>query len=205
MARYNEILAGRYNRMLQKLFQMKGQAPAPQLAGDISVNMQLFNGCENRYLEQWDLFAFGTSVAAVAAINSTLRIRNPAGSNRIAVITKAMISAATADTGLINGQATNADLVVSAQNSTRLDARLGVANISSMIISNSDATHPGGLARKFQTNFPTGGGVDFILHQDQEIPLLPGDAYELQDGTVNIAINVMFMWRERFLEEGERT
>jgi len=33
MGQYNEILVGRYNRLFQKLFGMKGGAPAPQLPG----------------------------------------------------------------------------------------------------------------------------------------------------------------------------
>src|SRR5882762_4396490 len=35
MARFNEILTGRYNRFLQKLLQMKGGPPSAQLASEI--------------------------------------------------------------------------------------------------------------------------------------------------------------------------
>jgi hypothetical protein len=57
MAKYNEILTGRYNRFIQKLFSMKGPAPAPQLSSDIAMQMSFFNGVENRYLEGWDCWS----------------------------------------------------------------------------------------------------------------------------------------------------
>lgn len=41
MSMYNEVLAPRYNRLLQKLLSMKGGAPAPQLSGDISAGITL--------------------------------------------------------------------------------------------------------------------------------------------------------------------
>jgi len=39
MAKFNEILAGRYNRFLQKLFQMKGGPPSAQLSSEITTNI----------------------------------------------------------------------------------------------------------------------------------------------------------------------
>src|SRR6266852_4829039 len=88
VAKYNEILVGRYNRYLQKLLGMKGQAHAPQLSSEISVNLQLFNGVETRYLEGWNRFSTSMNVAAVAALLSGAQLRNPAASNVILVIEK---------------------------------------------------------------------------------------------------------------------
>ena len=41
MSLFNEILAGRYNLTLRKLLNMKGEAPAPQISGDITADICL--------------------------------------------------------------------------------------------------------------------------------------------------------------------
>src|SRR5467141_951604 len=86
MARFNEILAGRYNRFLQKLFQLKGGPPSAQLASEVMPVFPFFTGVEHRYLEGWDRYAIFLTQPAVAAQNSALRIRNPATSNIVIVI-----------------------------------------------------------------------------------------------------------------------
>src|SRR5712691_3304956 len=88
MARFNEILTGRYNRYLQKLLQMKGGPPSAQLASEISTQIGLFHGAETMYLQGWELFFASFSQANLAAANSGVRLRNPALSGVIAVITK---------------------------------------------------------------------------------------------------------------------
>src|SRR5882672_510048 len=104
MARFNEILVGRFNRSLQKLFAMKGGPPAPQLASEVSVNHQLLSGVENRYLEGWNRFGVSVQVAAGGAGNrSAFRIRNPKGSNVIGVIEKwTVLATATIDQPFID-------------------------------------------------------------------------------------------------------
>jgi hypothetical protein len=46
---------------------------------------------------------------------------------------------------------------------------------------------------------------NLIQHEDQEIPLLPGSALQIQGSTVNIVEAFAIAWRERFLEDSERT
>jgi len=92
MARFNEILAGRYNRFLQKLFVLKGGPPSPQLSSEIGIAMVLFNGVENRWLESWERFFFTSFLAASAANEGGVRLRNPAGSNVMVVIERVEIS-----------------------------------------------------------------------------------------------------------------
>src|SRR5712664_282468 len=86
MARFNEILVGRFNRALQKLFSMKGGPPAAQLASEITTNVQ-FNqmGNDFRYLEGWDIFGNQIFLAASVGNTAGYRLRNPGGSNVIAV------------------------------------------------------------------------------------------------------------------------
>src|SRR2546429_2309050 len=86
MAIYNEILSGRHNRFLQKLFSMKGRVPSPQLSSEIQVSLPIFNGIESRYLEAWNTYGMAVSLGASAANMSGWRLRNPSTSNVVAVI-----------------------------------------------------------------------------------------------------------------------
>src|SRR5260370_15215175 len=87
MARFNEILAGRFNRALQKFLDMKGGPPSPQLASEISSNFQ-FNqmGIDFRYLEGWNRFGLHAAFGASVGNNSGLQLRNPVGSNLVVII-----------------------------------------------------------------------------------------------------------------------
>ncbi len=82
MARYNEILVGRYNRRLQKLFSMKGEPPAPQLSTEIGTTLNLFSGIEERYLEGWAVFSLHVNNTVGAGVNAGVRFRNPVASKR---------------------------------------------------------------------------------------------------------------------------
>ncbi len=46
---------------------------------------------------------------------------------------------------------------------------------------------------------------NLIPLQIRELPMLPGDSLTYLTGGVNLGIRVNFKWRERFLEEPERT
>src|SRR6266478_3124367 len=85
MAKFNEILAGRYNRFLQKLFQLKGGPPSAQLASEVMPIFPFFNGRENRWLEGWNTFALVRAENALAGFSSVVRLRNPPSSNIICI------------------------------------------------------------------------------------------------------------------------
>ena len=72
MARFNEILVGRYNRLIQKLFGMKGDAALFQFSTEMMAVLPMFMGNENRYLESWTLFGLSLQQAAVAANTSAI-------------------------------------------------------------------------------------------------------------------------------------
>src|SRR5258708_15192493 len=91
MARFNEILAGRYNRFLQKLFQLKGGPPSAQLASEVMPVFPFFTGRENRVLEGWNTFAFARAQVAVAGITPVVRLRNPSASNVICIFERLLI------------------------------------------------------------------------------------------------------------------
>ena len=205
MAIYNEILVGRFNRSLQKLFGIKGSPPVRQVAGEISPTHTLAAGVELRFLEQWNRYGFATFVAAAAGINGTLRIRNPVGSNVLFVLEKASAGGEGASDSVRLGMVeTNADLVASATGiNNRIDRRQGSTG-SNAILSNSDLTHPGSTISTLIGVIPAVTMYEFITYENQEIPVLPGQAVDLWAGAVNQQVICSLLWRERYLEESER-
>lgn len=211
MARYNEILVGRYNRFLQKLFGMKGGAPAPQLSSDVQTVLQLFSGVEHRYLEGWDRFGLLQNVPAVALNTSGVRFRNPAVSNVVAVFEKIVLTGFIVSVTLAHGTAI-ADLATAGLVNTRLDPRGRAQSTVIETFQNNAVAVPGltNTVNLYETinNTVAGAGgevSDVILTINQEIPLLPGDALQATADGVNAQINVAAIWRERLLEESERT
>jgi len=204
MAQYNEILTGRYNRFLQKLFSMKGRPPAPQLSGDIQTNLNFFSGAENRYLESWNRFAFTVAVPLAAGQTSTSRLRNPANSGVIVVFERIACTGAQ-DSPVLEQQATGADLAVTAfPANLRLDSR---GSPTSILIrsENTVGTPSVSLITKFQIGYTANNTGDFLVDTMQEWTLLPGDAIQVRSGVVAQNIIVSWLWRERVLEESEKT
>jgi hypothetical protein len=204
MARFNEILAARYNRFLQKLFVLKGGPPAPQLSSEIMCMFPLFSGRENRYLEGWNSFAFARGEIATAAIDSVLRLRNPANSQVVAVFERLVCASPLTASPILRQQASTNDLpTVFVVGNKRLDSR---GQTDSVLITSENSGGGGALLNPARMLFNTGpnGNADFIISDVGEIPLLPGDALELDNGVVNQACTFSFLWRERSLEESER-
>jgi hypothetical protein len=204
MSRYNEILVGRYNRFIQKLLGMKGPATMPQVAGELQPVLPFFNGAENRYLEGWDRFAMEFLVAAGGAGNrSVIEIRVPSGSNVICVVEKITIVSVN-ENPFITQTTINTDLAT-IQTMRRLDAR--TQRVKSTTVASSDnsaaATAPGGQI--YACNSAASGTVDVILNPIHEIPILPGDAIFIAPSSTNVALTASIWYRERFLEDGERS
>jgi hypothetical protein len=204
MARFNEILVGRYNRLVQKLFSMKGGASLVTIADEMMPVLPFFHGVENRYLEGWDRFGFNVSVAGTVGNNSGVRIRNPSASNVIVVFEKLNVVPLTAaDQPLLQiiGSAADLGTLVASANS-RLDTR-GRNQFSLSFSKASPAANPGVFIDQLGVAIGTDG--EFIISIQQELPLLPGDAYQISSNVLNQGLQVSARWRERFLEESERT
>jgi hypothetical protein len=204
MAKYNEILVGRFNRGVQKLFGMKGAAPAAQLSGDIQVAHTLSSGTENRYLEGWQRYGFTFTAAAGGAGNrSAVRVRNPVAANVVAVLEKITYATLAPDQPLLTVQATVTDFTASLMSNGRFDPR---GNQTASVLG-STSTNSGAIvgATILQAVLSVAGTLDFIVTDIQELTLLPGDAYTVWANALNQQIIVSIWWRERFLEESERT
>ena len=209
MALYNEILTGRYNRFLQKLLGMKGEAPSPQLASEIIASFSLFQGAENRYLEGWNRFAIAGSPGIPAAGNrAAVRIRMPQNSNVIGVIEKMSI---------IKGSAGGSQPAVlfdsiATPMPTENNVNIGARNLdprqqqtgSNAIVSNSVNFGVVGTVGFFApcTNLVA---FEWVWTENHELPLAPNSQITVADDQLADSIIVSIMWRERPLEESERT
>jgi hypothetical protein len=204
MALYNEILVGRFNRLLQKLTGLKGKTGAPQLAGEIMPVIPFFYGAENRFLEGWDRFAASASIAAVAAQSGAARLRNPAGSNLLVVIEFISFSnIVAADLPILFNSVTNTTDLGTIQNPANLDAR-GRPNSSTIASIGTNAANMTGARALCTKSVLQNTNVDFVLFEDQEFPILPGESYEIRSSNVNQGVNMSWIFRERFLDDSER-
>lgn len=213
MARFNEILVGRYNRQLQKLFSMKGGPPAPQLGTEITPAIPLFLGREARYLEGWSSAAGGATPGPAAANSSAVRLRNPINSGVIAVVEKIMVAGGAA-TDLPNltfmfpgGGFVDLPLVGFR---VGFDPRSGATNavpaggvVCTVTAKNNNAVRSGSLFAFMAA--PINQQADFIATDIEEIVLLPDCAIDVTSNNLNQCINVNFQWRERPLEDSEKT
>lgn len=206
MARYNEILVGRFNRSLQKLMSMKGEPPAPQLATEITPSLQLPLGTEYRYLESWNRYGFFILSNASVGAFSGIRLRNPATSGVIAVVEKLSFRVgAVEEVNLWLGPVAT-DLTSVNTNMRRLDARTGT--IASALVL-STGTNPPALGALqlavYDMSSNPNTDRDYVLFEDQEFCILPGDAFQIDGSVLNTAIKMNMQYRERALEESERS
>lgn len=208
MAIYNEILVGRFSRMLQKLFGMKGTQAAKQLSGEIYPSFPLFSGVENRYLEGWQRFAMTVVQVGAAANLTDVVLRNPAGSGVLAIVEEVLISNGVATTSyqISTGNATAGVDKAVVQAPQILDRRAGSQTGSALKLT-SGTTLGGQIVGTVikALVLPNPGIFLWPNDENQEIPLLPGDGFQVEEETVNQLIVVSLTWRQRSLEESEST
>lgn len=205
MARFNEILVGRYNKALTKLFSIKGSSPAPQCSSEIAAIIELEQPpVENRFLLSWDRFGTAVTQAAVAGQLSTVKLRNPVGSNVIAIFEKICFSTGAIDTVDVQMGTTQTDgaIIVPVIANNNFDSRSG--RPSSLIFSASGAAAPVSQQTVWRATVLASTNVEVINGKNQEITLNPGKTIQVVMSTANLSINVSWFWRERLLEESER-
>jgi len=207
MALFNEILAGRFNRFAQKHFSLKGSDGAPTLGADVGLTMSYLSGYENLYLQGWDLFAAGGSITAFAANAQSIQFRNPTGSGVVATFTVANWACVTANGGsafLWRGNTLDQTNVFGTLSLDPRTKRAGSALIHSanngnaLIVLNGSQFNLGSLL------LPANVSVNFIA-TGTELPLLPGDTLQIVNTTLNQNMFYQVWWRERALEDSEKT
>ncbi len=203
MAIFNEILSGRYNRALQKIFCIKGSPPVRQLGGEVVPTHIFFNGVENRALEEWFRFGVGTTVGAGALPNVAARLRNPPNSNRLVVLEKITATnlQAAAPQFILETATTNADLTTAVLQAIRWtwDKRLDV--VSPMVITQQSSAPALNIIRCVAA-FVERNTYDFITEEQHQQVLSPGEAIQMRCATAT-DVGVSFWWRERKFEPEE--
>lgn len=195
---------GRWSRYVERYFNIKGGGGLYDVEQSVRVNLPILNGVEDRYLQGWNRFAVVALIPPVAAQLGRFRIRNPVGSNVITVIEQlTALSTGGPDQVVTTWGAVTTDLTTLVTLTfTRMDPR-GNPQPTSIVSFNQQAS--GGqalLERAYNSaNLP----VDFIQSADQQITNLPGQAIDVQAGTVNLNLTVSVMWRERAMEASELT
>lgn len=207
LARFNEILVGRFNRALQKLSAIKGEVPAPQMASEIMPVFPIPLDVDFRYLESKHTFASANTQNGVAAQFGFVQLFNPTKSGILVVVTKAWcLPKLVADQPYFGFQA-NSSALGSVSSSVRLDARIGTNALPS-------ATSNTGTVASFGSNVRLGQAqltatsdrmIDFILTDATHVPVLPGDSVFIASNVVNTAFSAGFIWHERPLDEAEQS
>ncbi len=179
---------------------MKGGPPAPQLAGEISTEISLFHGAETMYLQAWELFGAGATVVNAVGFIDGIRLRNPSKSGVIAVITKAAVSV-TINSSLNMFQGPQSADLGSVGTLFGLDSR-GRAQPSCQF---TFSTNPPIFGTNIGTYNEIAGTTLDLLGPADEIPLLPGTAWQITTTVQNLVMQIAMRWRERALEESELT
>lgn len=205
MAGFNEILAGRFNRALQKFLSMKGPPPSASLAPEMMPVFPFALTAAEFYLHDWYSFGQATIQTGVAAVHSAIRFRNPLSSGVIVLFESLHTNVATSDTLFLDYGTTNADLNTVVATGNQLDARekMSSGQIGSLIVSRSAAVDPAGIQAVDTIQVLAAVQWQWVPHEDAAIPLLPGDALQFRNNTVNIGLGVGARWRQRPLEDSE--
>lgn len=194
------INLGRWSRRVERYFNMKGGGGLMDVEQAIRMVLSFSSGVEERYLEGWNRFAVAANQAAVAAQFSRVRVRNPTGSNVIVVVESLYLFLNnTADTPFVTWGPTTSDLATLVTlTASRMDPR-GQPQPSTIL---SQAAQAAGGQPFLQTGTTP---KEFILTPNMEIPILPGQALDVQSNTANVQLGVSTIWRERALETSELT
>jgi len=199
MAIFNEILAGRFNRALQKIFAIKVSPPVRQLGGEIMPVHQVASGVEHRAMEGWDRFAASVNAPGAPGTNAGVQLRNPVGSGALVVIEKIVLSSTTSGVMHIS-QAVFTLNLLNVFVGFRMDSR-GRPQSAAVPSSSSGTTD---LAVQQQSHNLVANVDNYLIaNENQEWPLLPGDTLRFVAVTVNVNMDVELIWRERTLEESE--
>lgn len=195
----------RISQWIEKRYNAKGGNVITDVDPSAIVQLPVLIGVEERYGQGWNTYNGSTDVAAVAAQFSRTLLRNPKGSNVLAVVEQ-IFSTLPFDYTMENGQPDLANVQPAGTFLRRLDSRSGFTDSTCVLSSDTNATAIPGAANVLMKYFGTGTAVvQAIVTVNQEIPILPGDGLWFVSDAVNTRIAINLRWRERALEQSELT
>lgn len=199
-----DIWLGRFSRWVEKFFNVKGGPSLLDLSPSVMPTLALDRGVDHRYLEGWNRFGNNAVVAAVAASFGNIKLRNPVGSNVMVVIERLLWYAA-GDSPQMGWGTTTTDLTTIIVNTfSRFDPR-GNPQPTLIFSSQSTATVFTGPVIQIPAGNTGATQAEFVTSLNTEIPIIPGNAIQLQSVVANIAVNASVIWRERPMETSELT
>lgn len=209
MAALNEILVGRFNKLLTRLLNISGGAPSPQLTPEITpVLVAIPDAPSYSWQKNELLMVAGVTTGAAIGKQAYIQVGNQPGSQQLIEIEQILISNLSA--GLQNyvfGQTTISTAAV--QRVSSRDSRInpGLGNVQTgpgRFTSGSDSVADGvaGLAGAF--NIPN---IGLLANTSQVVAvpfvLGPGDAFTIANNALNAAVTAAIFWRARPAAEGE--
>lgn len=201
MARYNEIQHGRFARGVQRIFGVRGEVPVASLAGEVSVVWELFTGLEDHFPQQIEHFSGIVSIAANAANTPGFQIRNPANSGVVATIEKLLVSPIVAQDTEVTIGSVAAELTTSTTSQNR-DGR--GRPVGTCVLSSSN-TSPAALGNPIWLANGNLVPIEVIIRPTDEIVLFAGGGLRVTWSAVNQAVRATIYWRERVIEDAEKT
>lgn len=200
----NTIQTGRFNRLFQKLFAIKGPANLTEVGAEVLPIIPVRIGNECRALESWERFALTLQVTGGAAQNPAQRFRNPAGSKVLAVIEKILLIGVgpAVDSFQVSMSNAAADRGTLGVNIVKLDLRQG--RIQPTCIISSDVNSGALVGTQFLgINLNVGVSYDLVLDENQELTILPGQSFDVRNNIAQQTVAMSVVWRERSMEEAE--
>lgn len=200
-----DVWLGRVNRAVEKLLNIK----AGPTVVDVDHRLQLVQQAntapvEERYLQGTDRYALRFFQVAVAAQFAEFQIRNPANSNVLVTLEKATVEFAVAGEYLAFEVTSTVDLATPVTMTfQRWDRRSRAA--PTVIASQTTAAALPANTSYWGIFGGANTSADMIQTVNQEIPILPGDAFALVFSIANANGVVSMWWRERPLESSELT
>lgn len=193
------------SQWLEKKFNAKGGSVITDLEQGARCVLPLNIGNEDRYTQGWNRFSIFLNISGVSAQFGRVRMRQPVGSNVIAIIERlyCWTLTAAADQPILTYGAATTDLAnIPSLTFTAFDPR-GNPQPTSIVSFNQQAS--GGSSR-IQLAY-TGANivVEYVLNANNEITLLPGNVVDVQSNVANQQLSVGLIWRERALEPSELT
>jgi len=193
----SKIETGRYSDLLRRYLGMKGvSAVSSELSPEIAPTFVLESERpEWEFLKNEKLMAGVFTVASVALENSVYRLRNPAGSGVVAVVTQFTMGwTDSTAVGIVERDDDNGNLATVLPTVSR-DTRLPVLNASSLIGSTGNNVTLSG--ESWWTNREE-GNVSRVQHVD--FVLTEGNELDFASVTVDRSIRGFVHWRERRLD-----
>lgn len=201
MSLMNEVQIGRYKQLLEQLLSMKGEIAVQQLSPELLPVLVLGDDRPEWSALSGERLAFGgIAQAGVAAERSTIQLMNLPTSTSIVTLERLWVRVATAGEVFMG----HLDTLVSGSGAAAgaygfRDGRFprGSQASAAQVFSFHDAANP------ITANLWRGVIGTTSTAINLPVVLTPGRGFAVCCTTVNVAMYVSFMWRERKFETSE--